>query len=80
MKITLPSRPYPLSLTLEHTALLVIDMQNDFCTVGGWADLKGFDVNKTQKPIEPLKALLAAVRQTPMTVISHLAPFLISHV
>ncbi|MEO1396540.1 MAG: cysteine hydrolase [Cyanobacteria bacterium J06634_5] len=69
MKITLPSRPYPLSLTLEHTALLVIDMQNDFCTVGGWADLKGFDVNKTQKPIEPLKALLAAVRQTPMTVI-----------
>ncbi|MEL6779544.1 MAG: cysteine hydrolase [Cyanobacteria bacterium J06597_16] len=69
MKITLPSRPYPLSLTLEHTALLVIDMQNDFCTIGGWADLKGFDVSKTQKPIEPLKAVLAAVRQTPMTVI-----------
>ena len=69
MKITIPSRPYPLSLTLEQTALLVIDMQNDFCTPGGWADLKGFDIHETQKPIEPLKDLLATLRQTPVTII-----------
>ncbi len=48
---------------------MVIDMQNDFCTPGGWADLKGFDVSYTQKPIEPLKVLLAALRQTPVTII-----------
>lgn len=67
--ITIPAQPYPLALSLEHTALLVIDMQNDFCTPGGWADLKGFDVNATQKPIQPLKALLATLRQTPITII-----------
>lgn len=67
--ITIPAQPYPLALSLEHTALLVIDMQNDFCTPGGWADLKGFDVCETQKPIQPLKTLLAALRKTPITII-----------
>lgn len=66
---TIPSRPYPISLSLAHTALLVIDMQNDFCTLGGWADLKGFDVTQTQKAIQPLKVLLAGLRQTPVTII-----------
>ncbi|MGD1862984.1 MAG: cysteine hydrolase family protein [Phormidesmis sp.] len=69
MKITVPARPYPTSFDFEHTALLVIDMQNDFCTAGGWADRKGFDVSRTQKPIQPLKALLLALRQTPITII-----------
>ncbi|MEO1403506.1 MAG: isochorismatase family cysteine hydrolase [Cyanobacteria bacterium J06635_1] len=67
--ITVPAQPYPLTLTLAHTALLVIDMQNDFCTPGGWADGKGFDVSLTQQPIQPLKALLAGLRQTPVTII-----------
>lgn len=67
--IKIPTQPYPISLSLEYTALLVIDMQNDFCTPGGWADRKGFDVSETQKPIQPLKALLAALRQTPVTII-----------
>ncbi|MEM6453262.1 MAG: cysteine hydrolase family protein, partial [Cyanobacteria bacterium P01_D01_bin.105] len=70
MKITVPSRPYPITISLEHTALIVIDMQNDFCTPGGWADLKGFDVTLTQRPIEPLKRLLAALRrETPITIV-----------
>ena len=69
MKITVPSRPYPITISLALTALIVIDMQNDFCTIGGWADCKGFDVSQTQKPIQPLQALLAALRQTPVTII-----------
>ena len=69
MKITVPSHPYPLAINLEDTALLVIDMQNDFCTAGGWADLKGFDVSQTQSVIKPLQALLIALRQTPITII-----------
>lgn len=69
LNITVPSQPYPLALNLEYTALLVIDMQNDFCTSGGWADRKGFDVSQTQQVIEPLQDLLAALRQTPVTII-----------
>ncbi|MEM9003097.1 MAG: cysteine hydrolase [Cyanobacteria bacterium P01_F01_bin.86] len=67
--VIVPARPYQLPITLAKTALLVIDMQNDFCTPGGWADCKGFDVSQTQKPIQPLKALLAGLRQTPVTII-----------
>ncbi|MEM9216008.1 MAG: cysteine hydrolase [Cyanobacteria bacterium P01_F01_bin.150] len=68
-QVQISARPYPLMLDLEHTALLVIDMQNDFCTLGGWADRKGFDVSQTQKPIMPLKTLLTALRSTPVTII-----------
>lgn len=68
-QITVPTRPYPLTLTLEQTALLVIDMQNDFCSLGGWGDRKGFDVSQTQRPIQPLKTLLERLRQTPVTII-----------
>ncbi|MGD1858577.1 MAG: cysteine hydrolase family protein [Leptolyngbyaceae cyanobacterium] len=67
--LLVPAQPYPLPLTLEQTALLVIDMQNDFCTPGGWGDRKGFDVSQTQMPIQPLKVLLAALRRTPVTII-----------
>ncbi|MEM9008096.1 MAG: cysteine hydrolase [Cyanobacteria bacterium P01_F01_bin.86] len=68
-QITVSAKPYPITLDLAHTALLVIDMQNDFCTPGGWASRKGFDITQTQKPIQPLKQLLATLRQTPVTVI-----------
>lgn len=61
--------PYPLTLDLEQTALMVIDMQNDFCTPGGFADLMGLDVGNTQKPIAPLQELLQGLRQTPVTII-----------
>ncbi|MEN8446181.1 MAG: cysteine hydrolase [Cyanobacteria bacterium J06555_13] len=67
--IDIPAQPYPIALSLASTALLVIDMQNDFCTPGGWADRKGFDVSQTQQPIEPLKRLLTALRKTPITII-----------
>lgn len=67
--VSVSAQPYPFTLSLDHTALLVIDMQNDFCTPGGWADLKGFDVSQTQKPIQPLQRLLRQLRQTPVTII-----------
>ncbi len=65
----IPAQPYAFTLDLEHTALLVIDMQNDFCTPGGWADAKGFDVGQTQRPIRPLQTLLKGLRQTPVTIV-----------
>ncbi|MEA5464667.1 cysteine hydrolase family protein [Leptothoe sp. PORK10 BA2] len=68
-QIIIPAQPYPLTLDLVHTALLVIDMQNDFCTPGGWADSLGFDVGQTQQPIRPLQLLLKGLRQTPVTII-----------
>lgn len=68
-QISVPAQPYLLTLTLERTALLVSDMQNDFCTEGGWADRMGLDVRYTQQPIGPLQTLLAGLRQTAVTII-----------
>jgi nicotinamidase-related amidase len=63
---TIASTPYPWpfdgQLRPDNTALIVIDMQIDFCGVGGYVDTMGYDLSLTRAPIEPLKALMAVMR------------------
>ena len=63
---TIDSNPYPWpydgDLTPANTALIIIDMQTDFCGVGGYVDSMGYDLSLTQAPIAPIKSLLAAMR------------------
>ena len=54
--------PYDGNLRPDNTALIVIDMQTDFCGTGGYVDHMGYDLSLTQAPIDPIKALLAAMR------------------
>jgi nicotinamidase-related amidase len=54
--------PYNGDLTSANTALLVIDMQTDFCGVGGYVDKMGYDISLTRAPVEPLQLLMAAMR------------------
>ena len=55
--------PYDGDLQPGNTALIIIDMQTDFCGVGGYVDKMGYDLSLTRAPIEPIKKLLAAMRQ-----------------
>ncbi|PNW77713.1 hypothetical protein CHLRE_10g448500v5 [Chlamydomonas reinhardtii] len=55
--------PYDGNLRPDNTALLVIDMQVDFCGKGGYVDLMGYDLSLTQAPIEPIRRALAACRE-----------------
>jgi len=55
--------PYDGDLRPENTALVIIDMQIDFCGVGGYVDRMGYDLSLTRAPIEPIKHVLAAARQ-----------------
>src|SRR6201991_188270 len=54
--------PYNGDLRPENTALIIIDMQTDFCGVGGYVDKMGYDLSLPRAPIEPIKKLLAAMR------------------
>ena len=54
--------PWNGDLRPENSALIVIDMQTDFCGVGGYVDKMGYDLSLTRAPIEPIGRLLAAVR------------------
>ena len=70
---TLRSKPYAWpfdgNITPQNTALVIIDMQTDFCGIGGYVDKMGYDLAMTRAPIEPLKVLLAAARRVGMHVI-----------
>jgi len=61
--------PYNGDLRPSNTALVIIDMQTDFCGVGGYVDKMGYDLSLTRAPIEPIKALLAQARRVGMLVI-----------
>jgi biuret amidohydrolase len=61
--------PYNGDLRPENTALVIIDMQTDFCGKGGYVDKMGYDLSLTRAPIEPLSRLLAAFRERGFHVI-----------
>ena len=48
----------------EHTALLLIDMQNDFCSSGGTFALNGYDVSMYDAMVPRVERLLRAARNT----------------
>ena len=54
--------PYNGALRPDNTALIVIDMQTDFCGKGGYVDVMGYDLSLVQAPIEPIARTLARLR------------------
>ena len=61
--------PYDGDLRPDNTALVIIDMQTDFCGKGGYVDAMGYDLNLTRAGLAPTAKVLAAVRAAGMHVI-----------
>jgi nicotinamidase-related amidase len=63
--------PYPFDgdLRPQNTALMVIDMQTDFCGKGGYVDKMGYDLSLTRAPIEPIKQVMEVMRSQSFTII-----------
>jgi nicotinamidase-related amidase len=66
MRQTVVADPYPWpfdgDLRPQNTALIVIDMQTDFCGPGGYVDRMGYDLSLTRAPIGPISRVLEALR------------------
>ena len=67
--LELPALPKPVRLDLARTALLVIDMQNDFCHPEGWLAGIGVDVAPARAAIAPIAALLPPLRAAGVPVV-----------
>jgi ureidoacrylate peracid hydrolase len=66
---TVPALPQPLTFDLATTALVIIDMQNDFCAPDGWLASIGVDVTPARAPIPVLAGLLPWIRARDVPVI-----------
>lgn len=67
--ITMQARPEPLTIALDRTALIVVDMQNAFASPGGMFDLAGFDISGAAPAIAATRRLLEASRRAGVKVI-----------
>ena len=74
--LTCAAEPWDFVFDPAHTALLVIDMQNDFCAIGGYCHAymakKGLGdeaIALLREPIEPLSEVLDACRSAGVLVV-----------
>jgi ureidoacrylate peracid hydrolase len=60
--ITIEAKPEPIRIDIRKTAVLVVDMQNAFIKEGGYADLAGYDISRTDKIVGPCQEIIRAGR------------------
>jgi biuret amidohydrolase len=63
------AEPTALTIDLDRTALLIIDMQRDFLEPGGFGAALGNDVSRLKAAAGPIKTMLGAARRTGLLVI-----------
>jgi len=67
--VELQALPQNLILDLSRTALIIIDMQNDFCGKGGWISSMGIDFSAARDLVEPINRLANALRAEDVPVL-----------
>jgi len=69
MKTVRQALPYAFEFNPIRTAIVVIDMQNDFCSAGGFGELLGNDIAPTRAIIPVIRGLLETAREAGMLII-----------
>jgi nicotinamidase-related amidase len=69
MQTMVEAEPAPLSIDLQQTAVVIIDMQRDFLLPGGFGEALGNDVSRLGSAVHPCRQLLDAARARKMLVI-----------
>jgi ureidoacrylate peracid hydrolase len=68
-KVVVAARPEPIEIDYARTALVINDMQNAFCSKGGYLDLVGFDVSRAPEIVERVRSLVATARAAGFPII-----------
>ena len=67
--LSIDARPDALTVEPTSTAVVVVDMQNDFGAEGGMFDRAGIPISGIQSVVEPTARVLAAARAAGMQVV-----------
>ena len=67
--IELEALPQNLIIDLARTALIIVDMQNDFCGDGGWISSMGIDCSAAQALVRPINQVADALRRADVPVV-----------
>src|SRR6266550_594665 len=67
--VTVDAKPEPIAINPKNTAVIVVDMENDFVSKGGMFDRAGVDISGAQKVIAPTAKVLEAARQAGLKII-----------
>ena len=68
MKASFNTRPEPIELDLQYSALVVVDMQNAFASKGGVFDLAGIDISKAAEVTGVIGRILEGARKAGIAV------------
>lgn len=68
-KFVMEAKPYEFEFEVEKSALVIIDMQRDFCAPGGFGEKLGNDISLTRAIIPRLKEVLEKARELEMLVV-----------
>lgn len=63
------ARPEPISIDLNRTAVIVVDMQNDFGAKGGMFERAGIDIDGIRAVVPNVQAALTAARAASLPII-----------
>jgi ureidoacrylate peracid hydrolase len=67
--IRVDAKPEPIAIDTAKTAVIVVDMQNDFGSKGGMFDRAGIDISMIQRAVAPTARVLAAARKADIRII-----------
>jgi ureidoacrylate peracid hydrolase len=67
--IRIDAKPEAVAIDIKKTAVIVVDMQNDFGAKGGAVDLAGIDISGIRKAIAPIAKVLTSARHAGIKIV-----------
>src|SRR6201997_2624342 len=67
--IRIDAKPEPINIEPSKTAVIVVDMQNDFGSKGGMFDRAGLDISMIQATVRPTSQVLEAARRSGIQIV-----------